>query len=115
MFVSTLLERGVWELAHDDAVLFTVKDGVGHLPEPALDVPRLKALAAQLTNMDGGVLVDAQGNCHAIGVILDGAANGRGSAARGSRCNNAIRYLGGSPRPAVVVVADPLMNDSYWK
>ena len=35
-------------------------------------------LLAQLTNMDGGVLIDPQGRCHAIGVILDGKAQGQG-------------------------------------
>ncbi|MDT0468343.1 DNA integrity scanning protein DisA nucleotide-binding domain protein [Streptomyces gibsoniae] len=60
-------------------------------------------LLSQLTNMDGGVLVDTQGRCHAIGVILDGTANGNGDASRGSRFNNAIRYLD-SDAPAAVVV-----------
>ncbi|MBL6280229.1 hypothetical protein JMF97_29110 [Micromonospora fiedleri] len=48
----------------------------------------------QLTEMDGGVLVDPEGRCHAIGVILDGVASGMGDPARGSRYNNPIRYLG---------------------
>ncbi|WBB46461.1 hypothetical protein O3597_14720 [Verrucosispora sp. WMMA2044] len=48
----------------------------------------------QLTEMDGAVLVDPEGRCHAIGVILDGVASGMGDPARGSRYNNPIRYLG---------------------
>lgn len=50
-------------------------------------------MMAQLTDMDGGVLVDPQGRCHAIGVILDGLASGTGDPGRGSRYNNPIRYL----------------------
>lgn len=50
-------------------------------------------LMIQLTEMDGGVLVDPEGRCHAIGVILDGVAAGTGDPARGSRYNNPIRYL----------------------
>ncbi|MGH3191699.1 MAG: hypothetical protein ACRDPY_28640 [Streptosporangiaceae bacterium] len=57
----------------------------------------------QLTNMDGGVLVDPQGLCHAIGVILDGTARGNGDPARGSRFNNAVRYLDSNPPPAVIL------------
>ncbi|MEU3649277.1 hypothetical protein AB0E59_38295 [Lentzea sp. NPDC034063] len=61
-------------------------------------------LAQQLTRIDGGILVDAHGKCHAIGVILDGTANGIGTPSRGSRFNNAVRYLDSSPPPTVVVV-----------
>jgi hypothetical protein len=57
----------------------------------------------ELTNMDGGVLIDPHGHCHAIGVILDGAAAHNGNPARGSRYNNTIRYLGSNPPPAVVL------------
>ena len=57
----------------------------------------------QLTNMDGGVLVDPRGRCHAIGVILDGTARQNGDPSRGSRYNNAIRYIGSNTPPAVVL------------
>lgn len=61
-------------------------------------------LLRQLTSMDGGILIDDQGHCHAIGVILDGQACGDEDPARGSRFNNAARYLkGGAPRAIVVV------------
>ncbi len=60
-------------------------------------------LLTQLTDMDGAMLVDPQGRCHAIGVILDGTAHGRGDPSRGSRFNNAIRYLD-SDRPTAIVV-----------
>lgn len=60
-------------------------------------------LLTQLTDMDGAMLVDPQGRCHAIGVILDGAAHGRGDPARGSRFNNAVRYLD-SERPLAIVI-----------
>ena len=57
----------------------------------------------RLTNMDGGVLVDPQGQCHAIGIVLDGTARGNGDPARGSRYNNAVRYLDSDPPPTVVL------------
>jgi hypothetical protein len=69
--------------------------------QPAALTP---GLLLQLTGMDGGVLVDDQGRCHAIGVILDGQACGGEDPARGSRFNNAVRYLKSGAPPAVVVV-----------
>ncbi|MFB8777130.1 diadenylate cyclase [Streptomyces broussonetiae] len=69
-------------------------------------------LLTQLTDMDGAVLVDPQGRCHAIGVILDGTAHGRGDPARGSRFNNAVRYLDSERPPAIVIVysSDGVIN-----
>jgi hypothetical protein len=58
----------------------------------------------QLTAMDGGIIIDPQGFCHAIGVILDGATCGSESSARGSRFNNAIRYVNSEAPDAVVIV-----------
>lgn len=61
-------------------------------------------LATRLTSMDGAALVDPQGRCHAVGVILDGRATGEGDAARGSRFNNPIRYLNDNPPNTVILV-----------
>ncbi|MEU6723168.1 hypothetical protein ABZ917_05585 [Nonomuraea wenchangensis] len=61
-------------------------------------------LLIQMTAMDGATLVDVHGHCHAIGVILDGLAAGKGDPSRGSRYNNAIRYLDSDPPSAIVIV-----------
>ncbi|HEV2375838.1 MAG TPA: hypothetical protein VGS19_27185 [Streptosporangiaceae bacterium] len=61
-------------------------------------------LLTQLTSMDGAILLDAQGRCHALGVILDGLAAGHGDPARGSRYNNPVRYLDSDPPKAIVIV-----------
>ncbi|MEV0394126.1 hypothetical protein [Polymorphospora rubra] len=61
-------------------------------------------LMSQLTAMDGAVLVDPQGRCHAVGVILDGRADNAGDPSRGSRYNNTVRYLGSQPPPCVIIV-----------
>lgn len=47
---------------------------------------------AAVTNIDGAVLIDPQGTCHAVGVILDGHSIGSGDAGRGARFNSAVRY-----------------------
>lgn len=50
-------------------------------------------LLSHLTGIDGAVLVDPNGCCHAIGVILDGIATPQGDPARGARFNSALRYV----------------------
>lgn len=46
----------------------------------------------QLTSIDGAVLLDTDGICHSIGVILDGLATESGDSSRGARFNSALRY-----------------------
>jgi hypothetical protein len=45
-----------------------------------------------VTAIDGAVLVDLDGICHAIGVILDGLASDKCTSARGARYNSGVRY-----------------------
>lgn len=45
-----------------------------------------------VTAIDGAVLIDLDGVCHAVGVILDGLASERCTSARGARFNSAVRY-----------------------
>ncbi|MEU8045704.1 hypothetical protein AB0B71_16370 [Micromonospora echinofusca] len=75
---------------------------------------------ASLAEMDGGILVDEQGRCHAIGVLLDGHTGVREDHSRGSRYNNAARYLAldgnpeaskGSTRTIVIVFSSDGMVD----
>lgn len=47
----------------------------------------------RLTAIDGAVLLDTSGRCHAVGVILDGHAVKAGDPSRGSRFNSALRYI----------------------
>ncbi|MES5851893.1 diadenylate cyclase [Bacillus cereus group sp. MG68] len=50
--------------------------------------------AKNFTSIDGAILLSPEGNCHAIGVILDGEASTEvGDIARGARYNSALRYL----------------------
>lgn len=46
-----------------------------------------------ITSIDGAVLLDVNGFCHGIGVILDGVATEKGDPSRGARYNSAIRYI----------------------
>jgi DisA bacterial checkpoint controller nucleotide-binding len=56
------------------------------------------------TSIDGALLLDAEGRCHAIGAILDGRAAGAGRPARGARYNSALRYVSGAGCPTLAVV-----------
>lgn len=63
-------------------------------PQAQQVLPQLldsKVLEA-VTSIDGAVLVDPTGTCHAVGVILDGHASGKGDSSRGARFNSAVRY-----------------------
>ncbi len=61
-------------------------------------------LLSNLTPIDGAVLIDPQGYCHAIGVILDGQASGFGDPSRGARYNSALRYVASSSSPCLAIV-----------
>src|ERR1700730_740378 len=68
-------------------------------------------LLGHLTGIDGAVLLDPIGYCHAIGVILDGYATPQGDPSRGARFNSAVRYMQSAyerqiPTLAVVVSED---------
>jgi hypothetical protein len=72
------------------------------LIEPVILTPTITQL---VTAIDGAVLLDPQGYCYSIGVILDGkASSGHGNSTRGARYNSAIRYVESSDFPTLVVV-----------
>jgi hypothetical protein len=52
-----------------------------------------------LTPIDGAIILDPAGSCHAIGTILDGKATEHGDPGRGARYNSAIRYYESSCAP----------------
>lgn len=63
----------------------------------------------QLTAIDGAVLCDFEGNCYAIGVILDGQVVEEESAEtieRGARFNSAIRYKNTLPCSVICIVSE---------
>lgn len=50
-------------------------------------------IVLNLTSIDGAVLVDFDGNCYAIGFILDGDMAIKGNIGRGARYNSAVNYI----------------------
>ena len=73
--------------------------------EPELMTVELLRL---VSNIDGTILLDPHGICHAIGVILDGDATPDCTPSRGSRFNSGLRYVNakGARRLAIVVSDD---------
>jgi hypothetical protein len=66
-------------------------------------------LIKELTSIDGSLLLSSDGNCHAIGVILDGKATEEGDSSRGARYNSAIRYyksMKGKHELLIVVISE---------
>ena len=51
-----------------------------------------KSTIAGATSIDGAIMVDSEGTCHGVGLILDGLAREGESPARGSRYNSVVRY-----------------------
>jgi hypothetical protein len=71
------------------------------------------SLVRQVTGIDGAILVDPSGCCHAIGVILDGTATGEGDRSRGARYNSAVKYLASAadtPTVILLVSEDGMIN-----
>jgi len=66
--------------------------------------PATADLLNHVAQVDGAVLVDPEGICHAIGVILDGEVTAQGDSSRGARYNSAHRYQRSAPCPTVVVI-----------
>ena len=70
---------------------------------------------SRVASIDGAVLVDPFGYCHAMGVILDGTATDGGDRARGARYNSAVRYLASAeareiPTVILLVSEDGMIN-----
>ena len=71
-------------------------------------------LLRQVSFIDGSILLDPHGYCHAIGVILDGVANEQCTPSRGSRFNSAVRYVStGEARRLAIVVSDDRTVDVF--
>jgi hypothetical protein len=75
--------------------------------------PLTEAVIPRVTSIDGAVLVDLDGTCHAIGVILDGQAHRHCSPSRGARYNSAVRYAYGRTDCMVVIKSEDGMVNLF--
>lgn len=66
-----------------------------------------KTLLQSVSGIDGTILLDPEGFCHAVGIILDGEATDECTPSRGSRYNSGVRYVQtNSARRLAIVVSD---------
>lgn len=66
-----------------------------------------ESLLRSFSGIDGTILLDPAGLCHAIGIILDGEVTDQCTPSRGSRYNSGVRYVQtGSTRRLAIVVSD---------
>ncbi|MDT9673744.1 hypothetical protein F6R97_03615 [Pseudomonas sp. JV414] len=71
-----------------------------------------EALLRSFSGIDGTILLDPSGVCHAIGIILDGEATEQCTPSRGSRYNSGVRYvLAQTNRRLAIVVSDDRTTD----
>ncbi len=68
---------------------------------PVLMTPML---LERVSWIDGTIIIDQHGFCHAVGVILDGEAAPECTPSRGSRYNSALRYVLSSKRRRLAIV-----------
>lgn len=64
-----------------------------------------ESLLQSISGIDGTILLDPYGFCHAFGVILDGEVNDACTPSRGSRYNSAVRYVYSESRRALALVS----------
>ncbi len=67
---------------------------------------RITQMTHQISSIDGAVLCDMAGVCHAIGIILDGSSSESEDISRGARHNSAKRYKASHPECVICVISE---------
>ena len=71
-------------------------------------------LFQRVSGIDGTIILDPSGVCHAIGIILDGKANEQCTPSRGSRFNSGVRYVEADKKQRLaIVVSDDKTVDIF--
>ena len=103
--------HGTMLVVHADAAA-----EAGRLAPPAMSVEPAflsEETLLAVSSIDGAIIVDPTGRCHAVGAILDGrAAPGLGDASRGARFNSAHRYLAEARSACLIIIVseDGMIN-----
>jgi hypothetical protein len=69
-------------------------------------IPLTRELIDQVTKLDGAILIDLEGTCRSIGVMLDGRACDKCTAGRDARYNAGVRYAYQENDRVVLVKSD---------
>ncbi|WP_194789094.1 hypothetical protein [Pseudomonas sp. UFMG81] len=103
---QTHLQHGSMIVFAEDAA--SEAERLGRQGTPITPTILTEELLQSVSNIDGTIIVDPRGYCHAVGVILDGNASEDCMPSRGSRYNSGVRYVGpeGRKRLAIIVSDD---------
>ena len=72
-------------------------------------------LFKHLTSIDGAIMLDLDGVCYSVGMILDGDTKEYGDMSRGSRYNSAVRYINTKLKSIAIIVSEDKIVDIYPK
>jgi hypothetical protein len=108
--ISDILEEGenrIWDvvqaaIAQKKGTMIVISNNADVEAERPTEMTA--ELVSRLSGIDGAILIDSNGICHAVGVILDGKATEEGDQSRGARYNSAIRYIASSEHPTICIV-----------
>ena len=101
---QTRLQRGSMIVFAEDAA--SEAERLSRQGTPVTPIILTEELLQSVSGIDGTILVDPNGYCHAIGVILDGDASEECMPSRGSRYNSAVRYVGSGQNRLAIVASD---------
>lgn len=108
---ASLQAHGTMLVVHADAGAEAMR-----LSPPAMRVtpgPLTDSTLLAVSAIDGAIIVDPGGQCHAVGAILDGrAVRELGDASRGARFNSAHRYLAEAKGECLIIIVseDGMLN-----
>ena len=68
-----------------------------------------------ITGIDGALFIDCEGNCLAIGVIVDGKVVIKGNIGRGARYNSIANYIKLKPGCVGIIISEDVMVDIIQK
>jgi len=112
--IWTLIEAAM-EQRHGTMIVISgnAKNEAKRLAKQSMEINPIKLtpeFVKRLSSIDGAILIDDEGICYAIGVILDGMATEQGDPARGARYNSAIRYVSTTEHFTICLV---ISEDGY--
>lgn len=100
--ISDRMQAAIMSIKHGTGIIIShyAKDEAARLcklhrgiPVETFSMIESNALLRGITSIDGALMIDENGICYAIGVILDGTAVIPGDTARGARYNSLTNYV----------------------
>lgn len=68
-------------------------------------------IITKISSIDGAIMIDLDGNCNGIGIILDGERDSKGNDSRGARYNSAKSYVDDKNKKGNICMAFVISED----